>query len=71
MSDTLLWYNASHAPLETAIDHACRRFTQRTGLPPTHVILPPGEWPETVGRLKVETDRRVRANHLEVYNADS
>lgn len=69
--DTLLWYNASHAPLETAIDAACARFVQRVGLPPTNVILPPGEWPERVGRLKVETDRRVRQNHLEVYHDDN
>lgn len=69
MTDNLLWYNAAHRPLQAAIDEACARFAQRVGLPPTNVILPLGEWPEVIGKLKVETDRRVRPWHLEIYSA--
>jgi hypothetical protein len=66
---TLLWYNAAKAPLQTAIDDACRAFVRRTGLPPTHVVLPVnGEYPEVIGKLKVEIGELVKPWHLEVYS---
>lgn len=68
-TDNLLWWNKHHKPLPDAIDEACARFIQRVGLPPTNVILPPnGEWPETVGKLRVETSGLVRPWHLVIYS---
>lgn len=67
-TDTLLWWNKHHKPLPDAIDEACARFIQRVGLPPTNVILPLGDAPETVGKLRVETSGLVRPWHLQVYS---
>lgn len=73
--NTLLWHNNAKRPLETAIKEVhperSRRASavhlRRLGSQPTHVILPLGEYPETVGGLKVVTCRTVKGNFMKVY----
>lgn len=65
---TLLWHNLWKRPIEKAVEEASARHLERLGTPPTHVILPLGEWPAEVGGLKVETDKRVSHNYMQVYD---
>lgn len=69
--EALLWYNNSKKSLATAVQEAAAAHVRRLGTEPTNVILPVGgEWPESVGGLKVETCRTVDKNHLKVYATD-
>lgn len=66
--DTLLWHNLWRRPIEKAVEAAAARHLARLGTMPTHVILPLGEYPETVGGLKVETCLTVKGMYLKVYD---
>jgi hypothetical protein len=65
---TLLWYNNAKRTLETAVSEASAAHLRRLGSKPTHVILPPGEWPAEVGGLRVETCKTVKGLYLKVYD---
>lgn len=64
----LLWHNKFKKSLPVAVAEAAARHLARLGTPATHVILPLGDYPAEVGGLKVETDRRVKANYMQVYD---
>jgi hypothetical protein len=69
--NTLLWHNNSKKSLAAAVQEAAAAHLRRLGSQPTNVILPLGEWPETVGGLKVETDKRVKGLYMQVYNGET
>lgn len=66
--NTILWFNDSKKSLPVAIGEASAAHLRRLGTMPTNVILPVGEYPPEVAGLKVETDRRVQRNYMQVYN---
>lgn len=53
-----------------AVAEASAAHVRRLGQPPTHVILPLGEYAPEVGGLKVETSVTVDTNHMKVYAMD-
>lgn len=65
--NTLLWHNTSKKSLPVAIGEASAAHLRRLGTMPTNVILPIGEYPESVGGLKVETCITVKGLYLKVY----
>lgn len=65
--DALLWFNNSKKSLTEAVAEAVAAHVRRLGTAPTHVILPIGEYPPTVGGLVVETSGRVMGNYMQVY----
>lgn len=66
-TDALLWHNLWKRPLPQAVQEAAARHLARLGSQPTHVILPPGEYPPTVAGLKVETHLTVKGRYMKVY----
>lgn len=66
--NTLLWHNNSKKSLPVAIGEATGAHLRRLGTVPTHVILPLGEYPETVGGLTVEQCKTVKGLYLKVYD---
>lgn len=66
--NTLLWLNDSKKSLPVAVGEASAAHLRRLGTAPTNVILPLGEYPETVGGLKVETCLTVKGLYLKVYD---
>lgn len=66
--NTLLYWNIHRRPLAEAVTAAKAAHVRRLGTMPTHVILPIGEYPPTVGGLVVETHLTVKGLYLKVYN---
>lgn len=65
--DALLWHNAGKKSLPVAVQEASAAHVRRLVCQPTNVILPVGDWPESVGGLKVETGKHVMSNYMQVY----